>query len=96
MFAPFASRDFRVLWLAIFLRSGALWLDQAARPLLIAELTGSAFLLGVVLAVRMAPNLILGLFAGAVVDRYSRRLDPGAVAGRKCGGIRSAVCAPAV
>ena len=74
MFAPFASRDFRVLWVAIFLRSGALWLDQAARPLLIAELTGSAFLLGVVLAARMAPNLILGLFAGAVVDRYPRRL----------------------
>ena len=73
MFAPFASRDFRVLWLAIFLRSGALWLDQVARPVLVAELTGSALLLGAVLAARMAPNLLLGLFAGAVVDRYSRR-----------------------
>ena len=73
MFAPFASRNFRVLWLAIFLRSGALWLDQVARPVLIAELTGSALLLGAVLAARMAPNLLLGLFAGAVVDRYSRR-----------------------
>lgn len=73
MFAPFASRDFRVLWLAIFLRSGALWLDQVARPVLIAELTGSALLLGAVLAARMAPNLVLGLFAGTVVDRYPRR-----------------------
>lgn len=73
MFAPFASRDFRVLWLAIFLRSGALWLDQVARPVLVAELTGSALLLGAVLAARMAPNLLMGLFAGAVVDRYSRR-----------------------
>ncbi len=73
MFAPFASRDFRVLWMAIFLRSGALWLDQVARPVLIAELTGSALLLGAVLAARMAPNLILGLFAGAIVDRYPRR-----------------------
>ena len=73
MFAPFASRDFRVLWLAIFLRSGALWLDQVARPVLIAELTGSALLLGAVLAARMAPNLLLGLFAGAIVDRYPRR-----------------------
>ena len=74
MFAPFASRDFRVLWSAIFLRSGALWLDQVARPVLIAELTGSALLLGAVLAARMAPNLVLGLVAGAVVDRYPRRL----------------------
>ncbi len=74
MFAPFASRDFRVLWLAIFLRSGALWLDQVARPVLIAELTGSALLLGAVLAARMAPNLVLGLFAGAIVDRYPRRI----------------------
>ena len=57
----------------IFLRSSALWLDQVARPVLIAELTGSALLLGAVLAARMAPNLVLGVFAGAVVDRYPRR-----------------------
>ncbi len=73
MFAPFASRDFRILWLAIFLRSGALWLDQVARPVLIAQLTGSALLLGAVLAARMAPNLVLGLVAGTIVDRASRR-----------------------
>ncbi|MDE2988181.1 MAG: MFS transporter [Chloroflexota bacterium] len=74
MFSPFASRDFRVLWLAIFLRSAALWLDQVARPVLIVELTGSALLLGAVLAARMAPNLLLGLFAGTIVDRYPRRV----------------------
>lgn len=73
MFAPFASRDYRVLWTAIFLRSAALWLDQVARPVLIYELTGSAVLLGTVLAARMAPNLVLGVFAGAIVDRYPRR-----------------------
>ncbi|MYB22034.1 MAG: MFS transporter [Chloroflexi bacterium] len=73
MFSPFASRDYRVLWLAIFLRSAALWLDQVARPVLVYELTGSAVLLGTVLAARMAPNLVLGLFAGAIVDRHPRR-----------------------
>ncbi len=41
--------------------------------MLIAELTGSALLLGAVLAARMAPNLLLGVFAGAIVDRYPRR-----------------------
>ncbi len=73
MFAPFRSRDYRVLWIAIFLRSAALWLDQAARPVLIYELTDSAVLLGVLLAARMVPNLILGVFAGAIVDRYPKR-----------------------
>ncbi len=73
MFAPFDSRDYRVLWTAIFLRSAALWLDQVARPVLVYELTGSAVLLGTVLAARMAPNLVLGIFAGAIVDRYPRR-----------------------
>ena len=62
-----------MLWAVIFLRSSALWLDQVARPVLIVELTGSALLLGAVLAARMAPNLLLGVFAGAVVDRYPRR-----------------------
>lgn len=41
--------------------------------MLISELTGSALLLGAVLAARMAPNLLLGVFAGAIVDRYPHR-----------------------
>ena len=40
-FAPFAHRDFRVLWLSIFLRSAALWLEMVARPVLIVEPTNS-------------------------------------------------------
>ena len=73
-FAPFAFRDFRVLWIAIFLRSGSLWLEQVARPVLIVELTGSALLLGVALAAWMGPNLVLSPLAGVIIDRYPRRL----------------------
>ena len=73
-FAPFAYRDFRVLWLAIFIRSAALWLEMVARPVLIVELTGSAFLLGAVLAAYMAPNLVLAPFAGVIIDRYPYRV----------------------
>ena len=73
-FAPFAYRDFRVLWLAIFVRSAALWLEMVARPVLIVELTGSAFLLGAVLAAWMAPNLVLAPFAGVIIDRYPYRV----------------------
>ena len=73
-FAPFAFRDFRILWFAIFVRSGSLWLEQVARPVLIVELTGSALLLGVALAAWMGPNLILSPLAGVIIDRYPKRL----------------------
>ena len=73
-FAPFAYRDFRVLWLSIFIRSAAHWLEMVARPVLIVELTGSPFLLGAVLAAYMAPNLILAPLAGFIIDRYPYRL----------------------
>ena len=72
-FAAFGYRDFRVLWMATFVRSAALALELVARAVLIVELTGSAVLLGAVLAAWMAPNLLLSPFAGAIVDRYPYR-----------------------
>ncbi len=72
-FAPFGYRDFRVLWLTVFVRSAALWLETVARPVLIVELTGSAFLLGVVLAAYMAPTLLLAPIAGIIIDRFPHR-----------------------
>ncbi|MCY3558668.1 MAG: MFS transporter [Chloroflexi bacterium] len=72
-FSAFSYRDFRVLWAATFVRSAALALELVARAVLIVELTGSAVLLGAVLAAWMAPNLLLSPFAGAVVDRYPYR-----------------------
>ena len=54
-------------------RAAAQWMDQVARPVLVFELTDSAFLVGAVIAARMAPNFLLGLFAGSLVDRYPRR-----------------------
>ena len=80
-FAPFGYRDFRVLWLTVFVRSAALWMETVARPILIVEFTGSAFLLGAVLAAYMAPSLILSPVAGLIVDRYPyRRVLSGAIA----------------
>lgn len=72
-FAAFSYRDFRVLWTATFVRSASLALELVARAVLIVELTGSAVLLGAVLAAWMAPNLLLSPFAGAIVDRYPYR-----------------------
>lgn len=73
-FAPFQFRDFRLLWLVVFVRSAALWLEMVSRPVLIVELTGSAFLLGVVLAAFMGPNLVLAPLAGVIIDRFPYKL----------------------
>lgn len=72
-FAPFRYRDFRVLWGTTVVRSAALWLEMVARPVLIVELTGEAFLLGVVLAAYLAPNLVLAPVMGVIIDRFPYR-----------------------
>lgn len=71
--AAFSYRDFRVLWTATLVRSAALAQELVARAVLIVELTGSAVLLGAILAAWMAPDLLLSPFAGAIVDRYTYR-----------------------
>lgn len=66
-------RDYRLLWLAQIGASGALWMDQVARPLLIFKLTESALLMGLLAATRMVPMLLLGIWAGVLADRMDKR-----------------------
>lgn len=76
MFAPFRYRDFRVYWSSVFVQTGALWLETAAYPALILELTDSALWLGALLAAWTAPSLLLSPLAGLIIDRlpYQRVL----------------------
>ena len=46
---------------------------MVARPLLVLHLTDSAVHLGLVMAVRTIPSLLLGLLAGVVADNFNRR-----------------------
>ena len=73
-FASLRHRDFRFLWLGQVGNGASLWMEQVARPLLILSLTGSALQVGNIIAARMAPQLILGLVAGAAADRYDKRV----------------------
>lgn len=66
--------DYRYMWLGQLGHSAAVWMEQVIRPLLILELTGSPLQVGLVVAVRMAPQLLFGLLAGAAADRYDKRL----------------------
>lgn len=73
-FQPFANRDFRLLWSVDFLRSGAYWIDQVVRPVLMFDLTESPLLLGATFAVWVAASLLVAPFVGLILDRFERRL----------------------
>src|SRR5215217_3818965 len=45
----------------------------AAGPLLVASLTGDAFLVSLAALLRWAPPLVFGLYAGVLSDRLDRR-----------------------
>jgi MFS family permease len=61
------------MWLGQMGHSAAMWMEQVVRPILIFELTGSAFEMGLVIFVRMLPQFVFGLFAGVIADRYSKQ-----------------------
>jgi len=72
-FRALRHRDYRYLWLGQTGHSATLWMDQVARAVLILQLTDSALMLSLVIAVRLLPILLFGLVAGAVADRSDRK-----------------------
>ena len=50
------------------------WMQLTVQNLLVLQITGSAALTGLSLAVQAAPGLLLGVAGGAVVDRWPRKL----------------------
>ena len=69
----FRSRDFRWLWTSILLYSVGNGMEQVAVGWLVFEMTGSAFMVGVAAAVRMAPLFFLGILSGTLSDRLERK-----------------------
>ena len=70
----FGHREFRFLWIASLFNSVGFVGEQVVVGWVALELSGSPFIVGTVLALRMAPFFFLGLPAGAVADRVDRRL----------------------
>lgn len=50
------------------------WMQLTVQNLLVLQLTGSAAVTGLSLALQVAPGLLLGLVGGAAVDRWPRKL----------------------
>lgn len=68
------NRNFRLVWLADTISSLGNGVSQLAYPLLMLAITGSPLAAGVLSVTRALPYVVLGLPAGALVDRWNRRL----------------------
>src|SRR6266571_1398594 len=67
------NRDFRVFLSGQGLSAIGDAVTFTALPLLVLALTGSGLAMGVVGILQAVPDLLLGLFAGALADRLDRR-----------------------
>ena len=79
-FSSLKSRDYRLLWTANIFNNMALWLQLLTLGWLVWRLTldpetgqGSVLLSGTVAGLRALPTLVIGPWAGVLVDRMDRR-----------------------
>ena len=72
-FAVFRRRNFSMLWLGQLIATLGLSLTSLAASLLVYRITGSAGSVGLLLIATAAPSLLVGLLAGALVDRFDRK-----------------------
>ena len=72
-FAIFRNRNFSLMWSAQLISTIGSALTSLAASILIFRLTGSALSVGLMLMATAAPSLIVGLVAGAYVDRADRK-----------------------
>lgn len=66
-------RNYRLFWSGALIANVGSWMRTIALGWLVLELTGSAWLLGVVSFAQTVPILLLSLPAGVIADRFSRR-----------------------
>src|SRR3989344_1478809 len=74
MFASLKIRNYRLYFIGQGFSHIGNWMQTVALGWLVLELTGSGVALGSVLAFRFAPLLFGGIFAGALVDRFDKRV----------------------
>lgn len=67
------NRDYRLLWSGQALAEVGIGASTVALPLLVLAVTGSATASGLVLATHAAAQLVTGIPAGVLVDRWDRR-----------------------
>jgi len=61
------------MWLGQFVSTAGTALTSLAASILVYRLTNSALSVGLMMMATAAPSLLVGLFAGVIVDRYDRK-----------------------
>ena len=72
-YSVFRRRDFTLMWIGQLVQTAGTALTSLAASILVFRLTGSALSVGLMLMATAAPSLVVGLFAGVIVDRYDRK-----------------------
>ncbi len=72
-YSIFRYRDFRLMWIGQLVQTAGTALTSLAASILVYRLTGSALSVGLMMMATAAPSLVVGLFAGVIVDRYDRK-----------------------
>lgn len=72
-FKVFSNRNFSLIWTGQLISTMGTALTSLAASILVFRETGSAMSVGLMLMATAAPSLLVGLFAGVLVDRYDRK-----------------------
>src|ERR1700736_290310 len=73
MLGALRHRNYRLFLTGQIISTVGTWMQSVAMPWLALELTGSALLVGLVLAAQFLPVLIGGPLGGVIADRYRKR-----------------------
>lgn len=73
-FSPLRLRNYRLLWLGLFVSNTGSWMQSAAQAWLVYKLTGSTVYLSLIPVCQAIPRIVFTAVGGAVADRYDRRL----------------------
>lgn len=73
MFPALKHRNFKLFWFGQMISLIGTWMQNIGQGWLVLKLTNSPFLLGLVSALQFLPMLFLSLFAGVIIDRFSKR-----------------------
>src|SRR3972149_6706233 len=73
VFPAFKNRNYKLYFWGQLISLTGTWLQVVAQSWLVLELTNSAFLVGLVVALSTFPTLLFALFGGVIVDRLPKR-----------------------
>ncbi len=72
-FRALRHRNYRLYFIGQLVSLAGTWMQSAAQAWLVLKLTNSSLMLGVVSFAQFTPILVVGLFAGVIIDRIDRR-----------------------